>query len=263
MSYTNAQPAPMGQYPAPYLPPKSFMTTWLLSLLLGGLGVDRFYLGKVGTGILKLITFGGFGIWSLIDLIIILSGGMTDKFRRPLEGYAQHKKLAWIISIVLIAIGAVIGISTGVSAGKAVDQAVTDAPSLLEEPTIKPSASTAPTEQAAVEDEEPAVEEPAEAAWQEVITLDGKTDKASKIFELTGGEARMTYSFKGGEDMSLGAIYLLTEGTDLMKDGGLPEAMIDGPVSEETALHKSAGKYFLDVNAANFDGWTITIEEKR
>lgn len=263
MSYTNAQPAPMGQYPAPYLPPKSFVTTWLLSLLLGGLGVDRFYLGKVGTGILKLITFGGFGIWSLVDLVVILSGGMTDKFRRPLEGYAQHKKLAWIISIALIAVGAVIGISTGVSAGKAVDQAVTDAPSLLEEPTIKPSASAASTEQAAVEEEERAIEEPAEASWQKVISLDGKTDKASKVFELTGAEARMTYSFKGGEDMSLGSIYLLPEGTDLMKDGGLPEAMIDGPVSEETALHKSAGKYFLDVNAANFDGWTISIEEKR
>lgn len=262
MSYTNAQPAPMGQHPAPYLPPKSFMTTWLLSLLLGGLGVDRFYLGKIGTGILKLITFGGFGIWSLIDLIIILSGGMTDKFRRPLQGYEQHKKLAWIISIVLIVLGAVIGISGGVSAGKAVDQAVSDAPSLVEQPTIKPSETAAPTEQAAVE-EEPVVEEPAEATWQEVITLDGKTDKASKVFELTGGETRMTYSFKGGEDMSIGAIYLLTEGTDLMKDGGLPEAMIDGPVDEETALHKSAGKYFLDVNAANFDGWTITIEEKR
>ena len=178
MSYTNAQAAPMGQHPAPYLPTKSFVATWLLSLLLGGLGVDRFYLGKVGTGILKLITFGGFGIWSLIDLIIILSGGMTDKSRRPLEGYAQHKKLAWIITIVLIVIGGAIGIGSGVSAGKAVDQAIANAPTVVEEPTVK--ASAAPTEQAAVE-EKAVVEEPAEATWQEVITLDGKTDKASKV----------------------------------------------------------------------------------
>jgi len=262
MSYINAQPAPMGQYPAPYLPPKSFLTIWLLSLLLGGLGIDRFYLGKIGTGILKLITFGGFGIWALIDLIIILSGGMTDKFRRPLEGYTQHKKLAWIISIVLIVIGGAFGIGGSVATGNAVDQAVSEGMPVAEKPEAKAPVAEAPTEQPVVE-EAPVVEEPAEATWQEVVTLDGKTDKASQVFELTGGEARMTYSFKGGEDMSLGAIYLLTEGTDLMEDGGIPEAMIDGPVSEETALHKSAGKYFLDVNAANFDGWTVTIEEKR
>ncbi|MGO4493354.1 TM2 domain-containing protein, partial [Arthrobacter sp. 2YAF22_2] len=49
---------------------KSFLTTWLLALLLGALGADRFYLGKVGTGILKLVTLGGFGIWALIDIIL-------------------------------------------------------------------------------------------------------------------------------------------------------------------------------------------------
>jgi len=51
----------------------------LLSFFLGGLGVDRFYVGKIGTGILKLITVGGFGIWWLIDWILILSGKFTDK----------------------------------------------------------------------------------------------------------------------------------------------------------------------------------------
>jgi len=43
----------------------------VMSVVFGSLGVDRFIMGKVGTGILKLITFGGLGIWWLIDLILI------------------------------------------------------------------------------------------------------------------------------------------------------------------------------------------------
>jgi TM2 domain-containing membrane protein YozV len=50
---------------------KSFVTTLILCVLLGGLGVHRFYVGKTGTGILMLLTLGGLGIWTLIDLIVI------------------------------------------------------------------------------------------------------------------------------------------------------------------------------------------------
>tara|TARA_Y100000588_G_scaffold145440_1_gene159292 strand:- start:170 stop:391 length:222 start_codon:yes stop_codon:yes gene_type:complete len=50
---------------------KSFVATLILCLLLGGFGVHRFYVGKVGTGIPMLLTLGGLGIWQLIDLIVI------------------------------------------------------------------------------------------------------------------------------------------------------------------------------------------------
>ncbi len=58
---------------------KSKTTALILSILLGELGIDRFYLGYTGLGILKLITAGGFGIWWLIDLILIATGKMTAK----------------------------------------------------------------------------------------------------------------------------------------------------------------------------------------
>jgi len=49
----------------------SWILALLLSIFVGSLGIDRFVMGKVGTGILKLITFGGFGAWWLIDVILI------------------------------------------------------------------------------------------------------------------------------------------------------------------------------------------------
>ena len=64
---------------------KGFVPTILLCLFLGALGVHRFYVGKVGTGILQLLTLGGLGIWSLIDLIIIVTGNFKDSEGLPIK----------------------------------------------------------------------------------------------------------------------------------------------------------------------------------
>jgi TM2 domain-containing membrane protein YozV/RNA polymerase subunit RPABC4/transcription elongation factor Spt4 len=58
---------------------KDWTTTFILSLLLGGFGIDRLYVGKIGTGIIKMLTLGGVYIWWLIDWITVLAGKFTDK----------------------------------------------------------------------------------------------------------------------------------------------------------------------------------------
>lgn len=58
---------------------KSWVVALVLCLLLGMLGAHRFYAGKIGTGIVQILTFGGLGLWVLIDLIMILVGKFTDK----------------------------------------------------------------------------------------------------------------------------------------------------------------------------------------
>lgn len=58
---------------------KEWLVTLLLSLFVGTLGVHRFYVGKIGTGILQLITLGGCGIWTLIDIVMIATGNFKDK----------------------------------------------------------------------------------------------------------------------------------------------------------------------------------------
>ena len=67
--------------------PKSRLVTTLLAFFLGELGIHRFYLGKIGTGILMLLTGGGLGIWALIDFIMAIAGVMKDKEGRPIRNW--------------------------------------------------------------------------------------------------------------------------------------------------------------------------------
>ena len=85
--YSGYLPSPPGAALVVYSD-KSRSTAFLLSYLLGYLGVDRFYLGQVGLGVLKLLTCGGLGLWYLIDLVLHALGEQKDsegKLLRPPE----------------------------------------------------------------------------------------------------------------------------------------------------------------------------------
>ena len=83
---------------------RSFFVTWFLSLTLGFLGADRFFTGRYATGALKLVTLGGLGLWWVIDLVIVMAGGLRYN-ERVLRGYHSSKEIAWIATGFLIIVG--------------------------------------------------------------------------------------------------------------------------------------------------------------
>ncbi|MGP9536758.1 NINE protein [Brachybacterium sp. AOP43-C2-M15] len=153
-------------------PPKDFVVAWLLALFLGTLGVDRFYRGFVGLGLLKLITCGGAGLWALIDLLIIVVTGGRDSTGQQLAGFERNKRTAWIVTPIVLVVGMIFSlvssaISGDLEAAPEPEQVVVTAPVEIEAAPAEEDAEPAEAADATaeeVDDEEPAEEPSDEAA---------------------------------------------------------------------------------------------------
>ena len=64
---------------------KSGVVALVICFFFGYLGIHRFYSGHIGIGVAQLLTFGGCGIWALVDLIIIIAGNYTDSEGNPMK----------------------------------------------------------------------------------------------------------------------------------------------------------------------------------
>lgn len=121
-----------------------YVTATYFSLFLGILGVDRFYMGYVGLGILKLITIGGLGIWWLIDLIWIgLGNAKTKSGVRLLRNEADNKVVLLGIGIFLLvqAVGAIAGTISYAATLDSIDNSVTELTRIIEGATIEATGS--------------------------------------------------------------------------------------------------------------------------
>lgn len=241
-----AYPGQYGAFPGQYgtEPQKSFVATWLFSLLLGGLGVDRFYLGKIGTGIAKLLTLGGVGVWSLVDLITTLAGKQTDKNRRPLAGYAQHKKVAVLVTVVLLVVSLVIVVVSGIAAAALVRQAATP-----------PIVSAAPvTQETAGSAAEPTATGEAAAGQDrphlKALTLTGTGD-AGRTVDLQGLPAVVTFTCEACS----GPTALETNGAEILL------VNTTGAYTGSHLVDTSAGVPTTEFNISADAAWTLKIED--
>jgi len=130
--------------------------------------------------------------------------------------------------------------------------------------TTSSSASAVSTPATAQAPKTATAQAPQAAQWVTVVHASGHSDKRTDLFTLHGGRAKLAYSFTDDAGMGIivGAIYVLKEGESLNKSGGVPEAIITKPGNDSTFLTKTAGRYYLEVSAAETH-WTVTIRERR
>lgn len=250
------QPYPPQQgYPPNHAPPVN-----------KGIGIAAMVLGIIAI-VLAFIPVVGLINFLLAPTAVVL--GIIAFVKRRGRGQG----ITGVITGALALIITIIGVALASAFFSGVDEEMQNAEAELEEveseieevaeeePAVEDADIEELEEEVAAEDEAPAEDAEGSGEWVEVATLSGAANQRGEVFE-TSGDVRLTYEFNGDDDFGIAAIYLVDEGVSITEDGGIPEVMLSGSDSGETMVYRSAGSYYLDITAANYTDWTVTVESQ-
>lgn len=207
---------------------KSLRTAWLLSLVLGVFGADRFYLAKPVTGTLKLATAGGLGVWWLTDLLRLTRADAADGRRAPLAGSPVLREVLRVLSAALVS--AILGLGIGTAAG----------------PVTAVATSTYATVDALLNPPPP----PPVKDWHPVADTGGTGTLAPVV--TTAGSIHVTYGFGAPA-----VVYLQPETGPAVMVG-----ILETPGTGARTIDLPAGTYTLVVSTTGTN-WTLKAEEYR
>lgn len=221
-------PGSAGVFVPAQQPPKDFLVAWLLAMFLGFLGVDRFYRGFIGLGLLKLVTCGGAGIWTLVDLLLIVCTGGRDKTGQQLAGYQQHKKIAFIVTPIVLVLGLILGSVSGGSdddtSAPEPEEVVAAAPAEMEDEAV---------EQEAVEEAPPSEEVEAQAEPKEAPAEASEKPAPAPAVEVPAEQQAMSDAVATGRTSAETAETDLQRANVLnVRSDAMCESVPDGVVDE-------------------------------
>lgn len=93
-----------------------------------------------------------------------------------------------------------------------------------------------------------------------LLSFSGNGKKSSSVFTLSGKSAKLKYKYKSPSNQGAFSVYVLENGVDLQKSGGFAEVETEKSEESESTIHKSAGSYYLLVNAVG--SWTVDVIEE-
>jgi len=232
MTASSRTPASGPADPFPDVRLIDFRRPWLVSLVFGLLGADRFYLRRPLSGCVKLLTLGGAGLWWALDVLALATGAAVDGGGHPLSGRSGHRAVALVVSVVVI--GAAFGLAAGPVLAAARAGAGTAVSGLV---TALPARDPAP-------------------AWTEVASLSGGPGSApAETFTVTGDVVRIRYVLDGP-----GFIYLLPAGAVGAPRGADPVVSTVEARTGERILRVAPGERTLLVQPADTT-WSATVEQ--